>query len=180
MSFVQRLYSKISSVNALHSLFLFIVRKWDYCGIPKCKWNVDCYTERGELYRGYRFYLISFLEKCWLPLVAGLQSSIPNPQTLNALNYESSFCPSWNFSYFRTKTAGNSYNCNDWYSNWPHPHSYDHDGNVKKYGVGHHRYVYHNCVTVPNITSTKSTKNIYRSASIYEWYRYFGRNHLFT
>jgi len=68
-------------------------RKWDYCGVPKCKWNVECYTERGELYRGDR-----------------------------------------------TKTAGNSYNCNDWYSNWPHPHGYDDASNIKRYGVGHHRF----------------------------------------
>jgi len=68
-------------------------RIWDYCGVPKCKWNVECYTERGALYRGTN-----------------------------------------------TKTAGNSYNCNDWYSNWPHPHSYDNEANASKYGVGHHRF----------------------------------------
>lgn len=67
-------------------------RIFDYCGVPKCIWNVDCYTERGELFRGEV-----------------------------------------------SKSAGNKYNCNDWYSDFPHPHKYDRD-HYKKFGVDRHPY----------------------------------------
>jgi len=40
----------------------------------------------------------------------------------------------------KSQTAGGSYNCNNWYSNWPHIHYYDNDQNSKLYGVGRHSY----------------------------------------
>ncbi|XP_063687369.1 plasminogen-like [Bolinopsis microptera] len=61
--------------------------EWEYCSVPKCVWDFECYTGTGFEYRG---------------------------------------------TLARTEQG---YTCQNWQSDWPHPHSY-HRGN----GAGDHNY----------------------------------------
>lgn len=62
-------------------------KPWEYCSVPKCVWDFECYTGNGYEYRG---------------------------------------------TIARTE---NGYNCQNWLSDFPHPHGYHHGP-----GIGDHNY----------------------------------------
>jgi len=62
-------------------------KPWEYCSVPKCVWDFECYTGNGYEYRG---------------------------------------------TISRTE---NGYNCQNWLSDFPHPHGYHHGA-----GIGDHNY----------------------------------------